>query len=228
MQTYARIAGVLFLVSIVAGGLGEFYIPSRLIVSGDASATAQNIVASSALFRFGFAAYLVEAICDIALSLVLYVLLRPVNKNVALLAAFFGLVSTAVFAGGELFYFAATHILGGSEYLKSFSPGQLNTLALLSLKLYGICAGIFLAFYGIGVVIRGYLIFRSSYLPRSLGVLLMIGGLGFILKNFTLVLTPEYSPDLLLLPMSLAAVSLTVWLLVKGVNTSAIPEAPAS
>lgn len=226
MQTYARVAGILFLVTIVAGGLGEFYIPSRLIVSGDAAATAQNIVASNALFRFGFAAYLVEAVCDIALSLVLYVLLRPVNKNVALLAAFFGLVSTAVFAGGELFYFAATHILGGSEYLKSFSPDQLNTLALLSLKLYGICAGIFLAFYGIGVVIRGYLIFRSNYLPRFLGVLLMIGGLGFILKNLTLVLTPDYSPDLLLLPMSVAAVSLTVWLLVKGVNTSAIPCSP--
>jgi hypothetical protein len=117
------VAGVLLLLSMVGGGLGEFYIPNKMIVSGDAAATAQNIVASSALYRFGFAAYLVEAICDITLALVFYALLRPVNRYVALLAAFFGLVSTAVFAGGELFYYAPTHILGGATYLSTFSTG---------------------------------------------------------------------------------------------------------
>src|SRR5437763_14467060 len=106
VQTYARIAGVLFLVSVVAGGFGEAYVPSKIIVSADATATAKNIHAFDSLFRLGFAVYLVEAVCDIALALVLYVLLRPVRKELALLAAFFGLVSTALFAVAELFYFA--------------------------------------------------------------------------------------------------------------------------
>jgi hypothetical protein len=220
VRTYARIAGALFLVSIVAGGFGEFYVPSRLIVTGDAAATAANIRASDFLFRLGFASYLVEAVCDIALSLVLYVLLRPVRKDVALLAAFFGLVSTAVFAVGELFYFASSFVLGDGAYLKTFSPAQLDTLALLSLQLYGRASGLFMVFYGIAALLRGYLIFRSGFLPRALGALLALGGAGFITRNFALVLAPAYASDLLLLPMSLAAVALAVWLLARGVNVA--------
>lgn len=104
IQTFARIAGVLFLFSIVAGGFRAFYVPDKLIVSSDAAATEKNVIAHESLFRMGFAAYLVEATCDIALTLILYVLLRPVGKNLALLAAFFRLVSTSVFGVAELFY----------------------------------------------------------------------------------------------------------------------------
>ncbi len=218
VQTYARVAGVLFLLSMIGGAFGEMYVPSKLIVSGDAATTAKNINALNLLFRAGFASYLIEASCDIALSLVLYVLLRPVNKAVALLAALFGLVSTALFAVAELFYFAPTLILGGADYLKTFSPDQLNTLALLSLKLYALGGGIFMVFYGVASLLRGYLIFRSGYLPKTLGVLLALAGLGFISKNFALLLAPAYATDVLLLPMLLAGGPLTAWLLVKGVN----------
>jgi hypothetical protein len=93
IQTWARIAGALLLLTIVAGGVGEFYVPSKLVVSADAAATAKNIRASDWLFRLSFASYLVEAVCDIALALIFYVLLRPVNKYLALLAAFFGLAA---------------------------------------------------------------------------------------------------------------------------------------
>ena len=218
IQTYARVAGVLFLLTMVAGFFGEFYAPSRIIVSGDAAATANNIVAFNPLFRAGFASYLVEAVCDIALSLVMYELLRPVRKDLALLAAFFGLVSTAVFAVAELFYFGASLIVGGADYLKSFSPDQLNALGVLSLKMYGLGGGIFMVFYGLASFLRGYLIYRSGYLPKALGVLLALAGLGFITSNFVLVLSPAYASDFLLLPMFLAGVSLTVWLLVRGVD----------
>ena len=218
VRTYARTAGVLFLLTIVAGGFGELYVPSKLIVSADATATANNIHAFDSLFRLGFAVYLVEAVCDIALALIFYVLLRPVHKYLALLAAFFGLVSTALFGVAELFYFAASLILGGAAYLKTFSPDQLNSLALLSLKLYGRAGGIFMVFYGIASLLRGYLIFRSGYLPKFLGVLLALAGLGFVTNNFALVLAPAYASSILLLPMFLAAVSLTVWFLVKGVD----------
>ena len=218
VQTYARIAGALFLITIVAGGFGEFYVPSTLIVSADATATANNIRASEWLFRLGFAGYLVEALCDIGLTLILYVLLRRVHEELALLAAFFRLVSTAVFAAAELFYFAATFILGGAAYLKTFSPDQLNALALLSLKLYGYGGGIFMVFYGIPSILLGYLMFRSGYFPRVLGALMALGGLGFVVRNFLLVLAPAWASSLLLLPMTLAVLPMTVWLLVKGID----------
>jgi hypothetical protein len=218
VQTYARIAGVLFLLTMVTGFFGEVYVPSRIVVSGDAAATARNITAFNSLFRLGFASYLVEAVCDVSLALILYVLLRPVHRNLALLAAFFGLISTALYAVAELFYFGAGIILGGSEALKTFSPDQLNALALLSLRVFGYGGEIFMVFYGIASVLRGYLIFRSGYLPRFIGVLLMLAGLGFITKSFTRVLAPAYASDALLLPMFLAGVSLTVWLLVRGVD----------
>jgi hypothetical protein len=219
IQTYARIAGALLLVSLLAGGFGEFYVPNMLIVSGDATATAHNIVAFKPLLRLSFAAYLIEATCDVALSLLMYVLLKPVQKEVALLAGFFGLVSTAVFAGGELFYFGgAILIQGGAGYLKTFSPAQLDSLTLLSIRFYAYGTGIFMSFYGIAVALRGYLIYRSSFLPKIIGALLMLAGFGFIAKNFTLVLAPAYSSDLFILPMMVGALALTVWLLVKGVN----------
>jgi uncharacterized protein DUF4386 len=218
VQAYARMAGVLFLISIVAGGFGEFFVPSKLIVSADATATANNIMASQSLFRMGFASYLVEAVCDVALTLILYVLLRPVRNDLALLAVFFRLVSTATFAMTELFYFAPSLILGGAGYLKTFSPEQLNTLALLSVKLYGYGSGIFMVFYGVASILLGYLIFQSGYLPRVLGVLLALGGLGFVTKSFGLVLAPAYAYSGLLLPTVVAALSLTLWFLVRGVD----------
>ena len=218
IQTYTRVAGVLMVLTMIGGFFGEMYMPSRILVRGDAAATARNIVESSFLFRLGFAAYLVEAICDIALSLVFYVLLRPVNRNIALLAAFFGLVSTAVFAVGQLFYFGATVPLGDAEYLKSFSADQRNALSMISIRMYGLAAGIFMAFYGIATGVRGYLVYGAGYLPRALGVLMMLAGLGFIARNFVLVLAPAYVSDLFLVPMFVSGLSLMLWMLLKGVD----------
>jgi hypothetical protein len=220
IQTYARIAGLLFLLSMIGGGFGEFYVPTKLIVAADATATANNIVAFNSLFRWGFAGYLLEAVCDISLAWIMYVLLRPVHKDIALLAAFFGLVSTAVFAIAELFFFGSTFILGGADYLKTFSPAQLNTLGLLSIKFYTYGGMIFLAFYGIATGIRGYLIYRSGYFPKSLGVLLVIAGLGFIAKNVAGVLAPKFPSELFLVVMPFAGVALTLWFLVKGVDVA--------
>lgn len=228
VQAYARIAGVLFLLSFIAGGFGEAYVPSRLIVPADAAATAQNIKTLDSLFRMGFAGYLVEAVCDIALTLIFYLLLKPVRKDLALLAAFFGLVGTAVYAVAELFYFAPPLVLGGAGYLNTFSPDQLNTLALLSLKLFGYGGGIFLVFYGVGWVLRGYLIFRSGYLPKFLGVLMTLGGLGFVARNFALVLAPAFRSGSLLLLMVPGALSLGGWLLVRGVDVAKWEERAAT
>ena len=226
-RRHARIAGVLFLLSVLAGGFGEFYVPSRLVVPGDAAVTARNIRASDALFRAGFAGYLVEAVCDIALTFFLYVLLRPAGEHLALLAAFFRLVSTAVFAGAELFYFAASVILQGGAFLSSFTPDQRDGLALLSIKIYEYGGDLFMVFYGTASILLGYLIFRSRYLPKFLGVLLALGGVGFVLRNFATVLAPAYSSPFLLLPMFLAAVALTVWFLARGIDVAKWEERTA-
>jgi uncharacterized protein DUF4386 len=226
-QAYARIAGALLLVSLMAGGFGEFFVPSTLIVPGDAAATASAIVARGSLFRLGFAGYLVEALCDTGLTFTLYVLLRPVRADLALLAVLFRLLATALFACAELFYWAASLILRGDSYLKSFSPDQLDALAFLSLELYGYGGGIFMVFFGVASIVLGYLIFRSGYLPRLLGALFALGGLGFVLRNFLLVLAPAWAFSALLLPTVLAAAAMTFWLLWKGVDVARWEEKAA-
>lgn len=223
---YAKVMVLLFLGTMAGGFFGELYVPTKLIVVGDAAATAHNIQASGFLFRLGFAGYLVEAICDIALAWMFYLLLRPVNRELALLAAFFGLVSTATFASAESFYLAAASILGDTSSLRSFSPDQRNGLAMLSLKFYSTGTGLFMVFYGVASAIRGYLIFRSGYLPAFIGTLFMIAGAGFIARSFLLVLYPPAASEILLAPMFPAALSLMVWLVVKGVNVPAHPLVP--
>jgi hypothetical protein len=218
VQKYARIGGVLFLVSLVAGGLGEAYIPSKLVVSSDAAATVANLKTFEFLYRAGFATFLLESLCDISLVLILYVLLKPVSKNLSLLAAFFGLVGTALFAFAELFYFAPPLILGSAVYAKSFSTDQLNSLALLSLKFYGYAGMITTAYYGMSWIVRGYLIFRSGYLPKFLGVLMTIGGVAFVVRNVLLVVAPAYAPAALLALMFPGGLLLTGWLLIRGVD----------
>jgi len=217
VQRYARIAGVLFLLSLAAGGFGEAYVPSRIIVTGDAAATAANIRTFEYLFRLGFAGFLVESLCDTALVLILYALLKPVSKELSLLAAFFGLIGTALFAVAELFYFAPL-TLGGAAYLRTFSPDQLNALTLLSLRFYGYGGMIFTAYYGLAWIIRGYLIFQSGYLPKFLGVLMAIGGAGFVVRNFALILAPASASAALLLLLFPGGLLLTAWLIIRGVD----------
>lgn len=218
IQTYARTAGVLGLISIMAGGFGEAYVPAALLVPQDSAATAARILTSESLFRWGFTSYLVEALCDVGLTLLFYLLLRAVRKDLALLAVFFRLIGTAGFAMAQVFYFAALPIVGGADHLKSFSPEQLRTLALLSLNVSGYGQTVFTMFYGTGSVLLGYLIYRSRFLPRFLGVLLALSGVGFVAKTFTWALAPSYSSSLLLVPAGVAALALTGWLLVKGVD----------
>ena len=217
IQVYARLAGVLILLSFIGGGFGEAYVPAKLAVS-DAATTMENLRHSEMMFRFGFAGYLLEACCDVTLALLFYVLLKPVHRYVSLLAAFFGLLGTATFAAAELFYFAPTLLLRNGSYLKSFSPDQLNTLALLWFKLFGLGAAIFTVFYGLGWVLKGYLIFRSDYFSKFLGVLMAVGGMAFIVSNFTAVLAPNYRSDWLLVLMMPGLLLLSVWLLFKGVD----------
>jgi len=219
VQRYARVGGILILVSFVAGVFGEVYVPSVVTASIGGIAAAHNVSSHVALLRMGFAGYLVEALCDVSLTLVLYVLLRPVHRNLALLAAFFRLVSTAIFGASEFFYLATLLATGGSEHLKTFSTAQVNKLAQFSLDLYGYGSSA-PVFYGAAAIVVGYLLYRSGFLPRFLGLLWVLGGLGQLMNTFALVLAPAYASFWQMLPLLFAMMALALWFLVRGVDTA--------
>jgi hypothetical protein len=226
MQTYARAAGVLLLVSLIAGGYGEFYVPSALIAD-DPTTTALNLHASIGTFRWGFAAYLIEAMCDVALTWIFYVLLRPIDRNLAFLAVLFRLMGTATFAVAEFFYFGGM-LLAGDGYLGAFTPSERNSILQFVMQWFGSGGEVYTLFYGTGLAIVGYLFYRSAYIPKWVSALLVIGGAGFVLHNFTLVLLPTIPLPWLLLPAVAALLALALWLLIRGagVPTGVSAEKP--
>jgi len=219
-QRFARVAGVLVVISILAGGFAEVYVPGKLLIRSDPAATARSMADSALLFRWSFVIYLVEAICDVSLALILYLLLRPVSQSLSLLAAFFGLVSTSTFAVAELFYFAAAIPVLDSDVRQYLTTGQRDAFIYSALTLYAYGGSVFMAFYGLATALRGYLVYRSAYLPAWLGGLLVLAGIGFISKNLVTVLLPQFDSEVLLAPMFLAMASLGGWLLVKGVDAT--------
>ena len=219
-QVYARIGGVLYLIIIVIGFCSEFFVRDKLVVSGDVTATANNIAASESLWRVQIAADLILLVCAVALTLILYVLLRPVNKNLALLAVFFNIVEIPVEAASKLCLFAALFLSGNADYLKAFEPHQRGALVEISLKLHDYGFAIDLVFFGFACLIYGYLLFRSGYFPRTLGVLMAIAGLSYLTNSFALILAPTYAATIFpILALALIGeLSLCLWLMVKGVN----------
>ncbi len=221
VQAWARVAGVLFVATILAGGFGEGYAPAALIAGHDAAATVANLKAHDTMYRLSFAAYIVEALCDVAIAVIFYVLLKPAGRVLALITVFLGLLSTATYAACEIFYFGLPQLLlRGSPYLGTFSPAQLATLTLLSLKLFNYGAGLFLLFYGTGWILRGWLMIRSGYLPKLLGLLMIVGGVGFVLSTTLQVLAPQYDTPYLPFVFAPGGVLLGLWLLVRGVNVA--------
>ncbi|HLY59712.1 MAG TPA: DUF4386 domain-containing protein [Terriglobia bacterium] len=220
-QIYARIGGVIYLILILAGMLGEIFVRGKLVVGGDPTATAQNIMASPVLWRMGIAGDLIMHVCDVPLMLVFYVLLRPVNKNIALLAVLFNLVQTSALVANKLNLLAALFLLGNADYLKAFEPHQLYALAYLSIKLHDYGFGVGLIFFGFECLVIGYLIYRSGFLPRTIGVLMQIAGICYLTNSFALILAPTFENKLfpaIMVPAFIAEMSLCLWLIVKGVN----------
>lgn len=216
LRAYARLAGALLVVSFVAGGLGEAYAPSRILAAGDAAATAEHVRSLSGVLRWGFVSYLVEALADTALSVLFYVLLKPAGRAAALLAAFIGLISTTLFAVSEMFYFVLPSLLARGRFLEAFSPAQLDALTLLSMRVYGLSAGVFMVFYGAAWLIRAALFLRSRAIPRPLAGLLVLSGLGFVANAASAIFAiPIPGIEVAMLP---GPVALAAWLLIRGVD----------
>ncbi|MFZ0960920.1 MAG: DUF4386 domain-containing protein [Terriglobia bacterium] len=217
----ARIAGALYLLIFVTAPFAEIFVRGKLVVYGDAAATATNILAHEPLYRLGAAAELITLLCDAAVALIFYELLKPVGRSLALLAAFFRLIFVAIMAVNSLNLFVPLVLLKGEQFLSAFTTSQLQAVALVSQKLYGVGYGISLVFFGFHCVLIGYLIFRSAYLPQILGALVAAAGLSYLTNSFADILSPAFAAHLypyILVPAGVAELSLTLWLLVVGVN----------
>jgi hypothetical protein len=220
-QLYARIGGALYLAIIVLGGFAEGFVANKLIVSGDAATTAVNILASPGLWRLSVAGNFMVVLCAVPLLWIEYLLLRPVSKQLVLLAVLFNLVSLAVEAISKLFLLVVLPTLGSADYLKAFDPHQMQILANLALSSHDVAFNIALIFFGCTCLVNGYLIFKSGYLPKLVGILMQIAGVSYLTACFAALFAPAFA-DLItpaiLLPPLIGESSFCLWLLIKGVN----------
>jgi len=220
-QVHARIAGVSYLAIIVLGLFGELVARGTLVVSGDATATANGILASPTLWRAGIAGDLLMHVLDVPVMLLLYLLLRPVSEGLALLATLFNLVQTAVLVANKLNLVVPLFLLGDASYLSAFLPEQLHALSYLAIKAHGYGFGIGLIFFGFACLVRGYLIWRSGYFPRLLGLVLMVAGLSYLTNSVALLLAPSFAASIfpgVLVPAFVGELWVCLWLIVKGVD----------
>jgi len=210
----ARIAGLCYLLMLPTGGLAMF-VRGRFVVKGDAATTAANMMAHETWFRLAFAGDLLVVAIYIVFTALMFDLMKPVSRNVSLLAAFFSLMGCATQACACLFEIAPLIVLSREPFLGAWNPDQLHSLAYLSLKLYAATYGISLVFFGFYNLTIGYLVFKSTFLPRILGVLMALScpvGLTFLWPPFA----TAYFRYLLI--MDIGELLLVLWLLVMGVN----------
>jgi len=215
-KTRARLIGALLLTTMVGGGFAQGYVAGSIIVSGDVTATAGNIMAHEALYRLGFAVYLVEMACQIAMTVLSYELLKPASKTASALALAFGLIGCTIKTLARLFFFAPLLVLGGAHYLSVFDPKQLQALAFFSLRVNYTVETIAMVFFGLNTLVTGYLVFRSTFLPRALGVVSVVGGLGWLLYLYE-PLAHRLESGIVGAGV-IGALVMVVWFLVKGVD----------
>jgi len=217
----ARSAGALYLVNIVLGAFAIGVVPAMLVVPGDPAATAHNIQAHELLYRLGLAAHVVVVLTNVPLAVIFFDLFRVVDRRVALLVVFFTLVGTAVETAGLLGQFAPLLLLGGAPYAGAVPAAQLQALAYLPGDLSPIGYSITEVFFGCYAISLSYLVIRSGFLPRAIGALMAIDGLGYLVYSFADMVAPGFAAHLvpwIQLPVLAGEGSLCLWLLVVGVD----------
>jgi len=223
-HTLARVAGIGYLIIILTGIFAEFFVRSGLIVPGDAATTAANILASEFLFRTGIAAEFIMLAADIVVALALYALFRPVSRRLALLAAFFRLAHAAIVGANLLYAYVPLLLLSGAGYLAAFDTAQLHALTLFFLDAHSFGYVIGLVFFAFHCLVLGYLVYRSGFLPRVLGLLLGIAAAGYLVDGFGRTLLSSYSDHeslfalAVFVPAFIGEFSFCLWLLVRGVR----------
>ncbi len=226
-QRWARWAGFMYLAIIALGLAGEAMVRGSLVVGGDPAATAQRIAENATLWRLGIGGDLLMHVLDVPVTLLLYLLLRPVHHGAALLATVTNLVQTAVLSLNKLNLMLPLLMLDPARHLQDISLPQLQSLAYLAIQLHSVGFGIGLIFFGVTCVVRGWLLMRSGYFPRWLGVMLWLAGLAYLVNSFSLILAPTLARALfpaVLLPAFVGELALALWLVFKGVDLRQWPE----
>lgn len=215
----ARQAGVLYLLSLIVFPYGLIYVPSQIIVRGDAALTANNILANEFLFRTGILANIIGQLVFVFLVLVLYRLLKHVNESQANLMAVLVFIGVPIAFVGELFNITSLMVLKGG-ILESTDPTQVNDVVMVLLKLGSYTTQMVQFYWGLWLFPFGYLVYRSGFIPRIFGILLILNGVAYIILAFTFLLVPEYQPLTVKIAtpfLILGEVSIILWLLIKGV-----------
>ena len=219
---YVKVAGYGLLLMFILAIFSNFFVLEGLIIPGDATATANNIHANELLFRSGVISFIIVLILDVLVAWALYVLLLPVNKNLAMLAAWLRLVYTTIFGMAIYHLLSVLQLLSGAEYLKVYEIDQLNAQVMLFIDAFNNGWLIGLVFFGLHLLAIGYLIFKSGYMPRFLGVLLIISSFGYLVDSFAQFLLSNYNRYesifmlIVAVPGVIAELSLCLWLLIKG------------
>ncbi|MCI0564179.1 MAG: DUF4386 domain-containing protein [Nitrososphaera sp.] len=229
----ARVAGLLYLVLAIPAPIGLVYVPSKLIVSGDATATADHIRASESLLRIGIASELLPQIIAIFLVLALYRLFKALNETLARQVVILGaLVSVPIMFLNVLNEIAALILVSGTDFLSVFDKRQLDALAYLFLRLHGRGITVASIFWGLWLFPFGMLVMRSGFIPRVLGVLLIIAGFGYLSSSFTSLLLPQYEKLVgqFAMVLELGELPIIFWLLIWGakVKPSGAPAAESA
>lgn len=218
---YARIGGLAYLVIIVLGLLGEAYVRGTLVVPGDGLATAARIGSSEDLWRAAIAGDLLMHVLDLPLIVLFYLLLRPVSRSLALLAALFNVVQTAVLAANKLTLLVPLLLVSGEASVAQLPPPVLGSLTRLAINMHGHGFGVGLIFFGFACLVRGYLMYTSGYFPRTIGVLLAVAGISYLVNSTALLLAPRLASALfpwVLAPALVGELALGLWLVVRGVD----------
>lgn len=224
IRTWARLAGVLYLVVIVIGLLGESLIRGKLLAIGDPALTAKQIIEAEWLWRVGVAAQDVLLVCAVGLTFTWYILFRPVNKKLTLLAVFFALVSLAVESVSALHLHAVLVPLSNAEHLKTLPADLLHWMAYQSAIEHAHAFALALIFFGVECLIIGYLIRRSDFFPNVVGTLMQLAGGCYLINSFSMILHPPLQAFLfpyILLPSLVGESAFCLWLLSKGVDVPA-------
>jgi hypothetical protein len=224
-RTAARVAGFLYLAQMATAVFGESFVRGRLLVAGDATQTASNIVQAERLFRLSIAGDLVTYAAVIVLTWALYVVVRPVNRNLALLAVLFRIAEVAILCVATVNSLVALRLLSGAEYLKTFEAGQLHSLARLVLSAQGIAMNIGFIPLGLGSAVFAYLLLKSRYVPRALAGWGIFASLVLAIVTWAIIVFPgigEVMGLAYMAPMGIYEVGLGLWLLVRGIREPAV------
>ncbi|HEV8285774.1 MAG TPA: DUF4386 domain-containing protein [Chitinophagaceae bacterium] len=215
LRSAALIAGLGLLIMVIAAPFTELFVYPKLVVANNATETVKNIMANKANFILAIFGYLITFICDVVVAWALYVLLKPVNENLSLLTAWFRLVYTVIALVALLHLVNVLQLLNTADYLTAFEPDQLHAQVMILLNAFRHDWYFGLLFFGIHLGLLGYLVFRSGYIPRILGLLLIIAGLGYLITTLKPYLFPNFNSDIARFTFY-GELIFMLWLLIKG------------